>query len=78
MNNEIKKALYKEKPVAKVIFGEVYNGELYHYYEAETSIGTATFKIPNSDMGDKIFNSNEPAQLLIRWLVTEDKEVYGG
>lgn len=71
--NEIKKALYKQKPLA-----EIGHAELNHIiYSAEVVIdGTeveVVFRIPKEETvdgdGNHIFSSEEPAQLLIRWLV---------
>lgn len=33
-----------------------------------TSIGKIKFAVPIHEMGEKEFNEEEPAQLLIRWL----------
>lgn len=65
--NEIKKALYKEKPVAKLIeFGKenVYIAELSNGMEIK-------FIVPVSDMGETLFGKTMEAQLLIRWLFVE-------
>lgn len=62
--NEIKKALYREKPIAhKGVKGTEYvwfhtilkNDRVFH------------FQIPSKEATG--FNKEEPAQLLIRWLV---------
>ena len=70
----LKKVLYKEKPMAKWVNTEP-NGSLS--YIAETSIGDVYFHIPVdeviSDDGRKIFSNEEPAQLLIRWIVGDKK-----
>jgi hypothetical protein len=67
-NNEMKKALYKEKPIAKLVGRE---GDDY-IYTATTTIGIAGFKIPADEMtneaGQNIMGNNPKAQLLIRWL----------
>lgn len=60
--NEIKKLLYKEKPMAQ--FMESVNG--FQWYTADLSVGTVAFKIPTEEAGT--FSGQEPAQLLIRWL----------
>ena len=61
--NDIKKALYREKPIATNKF----NLGGFVYYEAVLSeIGTVTFAVPNKEADN--FGSSEPAQLLIRWL----------
>lgn len=64
--NEIKKILYKEKPWAKR-YAKKFTKDVW-LYECETSIGRITFNIPVDDMGEKIFDDEIPAQLLIRWL----------
>lgn len=61
--NDIKKILYKEKPSAKLSF----KSETAVVYQATTSVGTLLFEVPVSEA--KNFNNDEPAQLLIRWLV---------
>lgn len=66
MKNEIKKALYREKPQATLskIVDDIY------YYEAKLNNGdNICFAVPISDMGDKLFDNNISAQLLIRWLI---------
>jgi len=68
-NIEIKKALYKQKPIADLIHKE----EDYIYYECSLDCGTVIyFKIPKEETvdadGNYIFSESEPAQLLIRWL----------
>lgn len=84
MNNEIKKALYKEKPVATemdVVTSDNLTGvEPYSVYWAKLDddlYKIVKFVIPHKEMGETRFEKEVPAQLLIRWLVTEDKEVYG-
>jgi len=63
--NEIKKALYKEKPKAiKVI-----DYDQVRIYEASTSLGNITFEVPFREMGENIFSDSIEAQLLIRWLI---------
>ena len=62
--NEIKKALYKEKPIAE----KVMNQDDNVVYVCETSIGNVKFVIPNIEAVN--FEKKEPAQLLIRWIVT--------
>lgn len=61
--NEIKKALYKEKPIAE----KLYNEDNYEVYGCDTSVGRCIFKIHISESTG--FKQREPAQLLIRWLV---------
>lgn len=70
--NEIKKALYKEKPVA-VRWGHLNadkeNGIRYLYSSKLDNGHTLNFMIPENEMGETVFGKEEPAQLLIRWLV---------
>ena len=70
MSTEIKKALYKEKPVAN----KVADAMGYDLYVAVLSTGeNVEFKVPNNEIKDSegniIIKEQEPAQLLIRWLV---------
>lgn len=60
---EIKKALYKEKPEAVLQSAK----EEGLYYKSTCSLGEINFFIPKNDIGDG-FNDTEPAQLLIRWI----------
>ena len=62
--NEIKKALYKEKPIAKRVFFPMQ----LKYYDAKTSIGEIRFIIPIEDFGTIEWLDEMPAQLLIRWI----------
>ena len=68
---EIKKALYKQKPIAKriLIQRDKMNIEV-HTYRTAVSIGgimvAITFKIPENEA--KEFETEMEAQLLIRWL----------
>ncbi len=59
--NEIKKQLYKDKPVAKMQYGLVYHCKLQE--------GELFFEIPFKDIGDATFLIEMPAQQLIRWLI---------
>jgi hypothetical protein len=61
---DLKKALYKEKPFARFISETPEN----KIYQTELSDGRViSFKIPLEEA--ITFNSSEPSQLLIRWLV---------
>lgn len=63
--NEIKKALYREKPKAKLHL--VKSGILY--YSAVLSDETdIRFNVPVEDMGDGAFYALEESQHLIRWI----------
>jgi hypothetical protein len=69
---EIKKELYKQKPIANLIF--IRKG--IAYYDATIEIEengtlrfrTVFFEIPISDMGDNDFTPDMDTKLLIRWL----------
>jgi len=68
--NEIKKDIYKQKPIAKLVNKE--KGNLF--YECSLSDGKIiTFNVPKKETvdseGNEIFSKEEPSQLLIRWLV---------
>lgn len=67
--NEIKKILYKEKPIANRI-AKVDGG---YIYSTETSIGEVKFIIPYKEMGMTPFDQEMSAQLLIRWLDYDGK-----
>lgn len=71
---EVKKALYKQKPIAKYItnIGElaVYKTSVNHADGYDYSI---RFYIPIKELfdteGNRIISEEESAQLLIRWLI---------
>lgn len=69
--NKIKKALYKEKPMAHKQHsnGLVKVDVLTETYVTVSSLGVHTFEVPVSEMGEVPFENHIPAQLLIRWLV---------
>lgn len=58
---EIKKALYKEKPIARLSFTH----EKYVQYIAKLGNIDIVFEIPKSEHE---FDEQVPAQLLIRWI----------
>lgn len=62
--NEIKKALYKQKPQAEFKFVRL--GVAYYYADLEDQ--RVNFEVPVSDMGDVDFGRTMDAKLLIRWL----------
>jgi hypothetical protein len=67
--NEIKKALYREKPSA-FLDNVSKEEDPVHTYEAWLENDThLLFKIKESEMGENKFDKKEQAQLLIRWLV---------
>lgn len=61
---EIKKALYKQKPEAKIMY--VRKGSAFYY--ADTKEQRVYFEIPVSDMGEADFLPLMDAKLLIRWI----------
>lgn len=67
--NEIKKALYKEKPMANFVSankgGMLYTTIIREVNESER----VNFFVPFSDIGDAIFYPNMDAKLLIRYLI---------
>jgi hypothetical protein len=64
-NTEIKKALYREKPMATRYNKTVTN----YYYVANLKSGFKVyFTVPTKDMGELPFGETEQAQLLIRYL----------
>ncbi len=67
--NEIKKALYKEKPQATL--RTIKSGIAYYQTWFEGSQDSIKFEIPIIDMGDVNFFPDMPAHLLIRWIVIE-------
>jgi hypothetical protein len=64
--NDIKKELYRQKPIA-----EVWHKNSTDYYYSAYLYGGAKidFKVPVSDMGEKLFDNEMPAQLLIRYII---------
>lgn len=60
--NEIKKELYKQKPMA---VRTNYRGEYVHYVAQLDDASVIQFEIPNQEA---TFGNEVPAQLLIRWL----------
>ena len=67
--NQIKKELYKQKPLAHRFF----MGKYQHQYRCFIDVGEIkqfkiVFTVPISDMGETPFTDSMPAQLLIRYL----------
>lgn len=62
--NEIKKALYRQKPTA--FFNYIRKGVAYYHTELDGE--NLWFEIPVDDMGDADFGSTMEAKLLIRWV----------
>ena len=65
--NRVKKVLYIEKPIAKIQLDPESYEDGYIFYFANTSCGEIVFRIPIEE-GNQ-FKDEEPAQLLIRWLL---------
>ena len=64
--NEIKKELYRQKPIAK----RTAEYPAFHSYQAELEDSKLViFDVPLDEMGDTIFEEEMPAQLLIRWMI---------
>lgn len=63
--NEIKKALYKEKPVA--VFQSIEKG-IVSYAAILNDNSIVRFEVPFKDMGETPFLLNMEARLLIRWI----------
>jgi hypothetical protein len=63
--NEIKKALYRQKPLAT--FSKIRKGNAYYVAEIENK--KLLFEIPIVDMGDADFLPYMEAKLLIRWVL---------
>lgn len=64
--NEIKKALYKEKP--KAVLTYIRKGAAY-YFTSLNNGERVDFKVPIEDMGDADFQVHMDAALLIRWII---------
>jgi len=69
--NEIKKELYKQKPMAALDF--IRKGDAYYstVLNCENGIDTVSvqFKVPVNDMGDADFFGQMDAKLLIRYII---------
>ena len=61
---QIKKALYKEKPIA--ILKERTKAGLH--YEAVCTEGIVNFVVPYDEVGEDLFTATMESQLLIRWI----------
>lgn len=72
--NEIKKALYKQKPAADLV--NIKDGNINYVTKLKmpdisSDPGIVFFAIPLSDVGTTEFTLKMPAQLLIRWINTD-------
>lgn len=65
--NDIKKYLYKNKPNAFIQTPFIKDGKLFKVYRAFVGKKVVEFNIPDEEAVN--FSNNEPAQLLIRWLI---------
>jgi hypothetical protein len=68
--NEIKKELYKQKPMAALDFirkGIAYYSTVLNFDTLDSE--SIQFEVPVSDMGDADFFGHMDAKLLIRYLV---------
>ena len=65
--NEIKKLLYLNKPIAKL----VYKDDTCYKYQSNVNDTEILFHVPIVDMGTNpgIFKDEMEAKLLIRWIV---------
>lgn len=66
---EIKKALYKQKPEAKMAYAKKGMLRYISMIIVDEITTTVRFEIPFEDMGDAMFEPKMPAQLLNRWIV---------
>lgn len=66
--NEIKKALYKQKPLAE--FSYIKSGNAYYITNIVHDLihHQIDFEIPVTDMGEAVFYCNIEAALLNRWI----------
>lgn len=68
---EIKKALYKEKPLARLDFIRIGTA----YYNTTLENGTVVnFEVPVTDMGEADFTTTMEGKLLQRWIVMGEEE----
>lgn len=67
--NQIKKDLYKQKPLAyRIADGIDEKIGVFSLYRAKCTDHTVLFTVPRSDMGDHPFEDKVEGQLLIRWI----------
>lgn len=65
-NNEVKKALYKEKPIAFQVFKDEQRAS--YICSLSNPNGEVLFNIPLSDAVGANLQDTMPSQLLIRWI----------
>ncbi len=66
---EIKKELYKQKPVANLRY--IRKGVAYYYADLEQQ--RINFEVPVSDMGDAYFTPSMDGKLLNRWITLTEE-----
>lgn len=67
IKDEIKKDIYKEKPVAKLI--DISKEGIYYRAHVLSNAYDVYFKVPLQDLGDAKWYSTMPSQLLLRYLI---------
>lgn len=68
LTNEIKKELYKNKPLAHRIYVGHHQYKYYCYVDLNNGQFKCKFTVPVKDMWETEFTDSMPAQLLIRYL----------
>lgn len=63
---EIKKMIYKEKPMAELLY--IRKEKAYYKTQLENST-SVLFSVPVIDMGDADFLPNMEAKYLLRWII---------
>lgn len=77
---EIKKSLYKNKPLAKLVYirkdGVLYSTTAFdqNVKQLSEAYQTINFLVPLSEIGEATFLQKMPAQLLIRYIIEKDPE----
>jgi hypothetical protein len=66
--NDIKKALYKEKPIAYLSSISKTESLYYTHIGIFPEIKCIWFLIPNDDLGDAVFLPEMEAKFMIRWI----------
>lgn len=66
--NEVKKSLYKQKHLARLVSQSNYIWQYQCDIEVDGNPFTCNFSVPVSDMGETTFTDSIQAQLLIRYL----------
>lgn len=70
MNNEIKKTLYREKPIAYLDASKSEHSDTSYYSAVTDSNEQIYFEVPKHESVG--FTETMPAQLLIRWITKND------